>query len=457
MTMNKRIIPALLAGILVFSLFTGCGSNKSKKETEKSSDLTPATSTVGEATAASKEKKTFSWATWAISEEALKPTYMSMAQTFMDANPNVTIETVTYPYAQYKDQLIIAAAASNAPDIAHVKAEWLPAFINLNSLQDLNEVMSPELRKDYFEGILNGVTINGKIVAAPWFNNPYALFYNKTLMEKAGITELPKNWKELMDDARKISALGKDENGNKIYGYALPNSKSAPGCGYNFFPHMWTYGGDFCDENGKITIYSPENVKAFEEAKSIYVDEISPNGATFKDLRNLFAQGCIGFYYDLEMAQGPIAEASPKGADFANEYSAMVIPAMDGPNGYAYITEHHLAVFNSCKELDAVGDFIDHMSGKVVLQILFDAGMGKMPARASVTELEIFKNPEKDITKAFVNALPTARSLPGMHEAFMQADEAFVDTLALLTISKDPVDKIVKDLDERVKELYNQK
>jgi len=80
-----------------------------------------------------------------------------------------------------------------------------------------------------------------------------------------------------------------------------------------------------------------------------------------------------------------------------------------------------------------------------------------MPARSSVTEMEIFKNPAKEITKAFVAQLASARSLPGMHESFMLADEAFVDTLALLTISKDPVDKIVKDLDAKVKELYGQK
>ena len=451
----KRVLLLLLAGILVLSLFSGCNSGTKTETTQASTSA--AAATAAQTTADSNEKKTFSWATWALSEESLKPTYTAMAQTFMDANPNVTIETVAYPYAQYKDQLVISAAASNAPDIAHVKAEWVPALLKLGALQNLNDVLSPELKKDYFEAILNGVTVDGKIISAPWFTNPYALYYNKTLMEKAGIKELPKNWTELMAAARKISALGKDANGNKIYGYALSNNKSAPGSGYNFFPHMWTYGGDFCDANGNITIYTPENVKAFEEAKSLYVDEISPNGSTFKDLRNLFAQGCIGFYYDLEMAQGPIAEASPKGEEFAKEYSAMVLPAMDGLNGYAYITEHHLAIFNTCKELPTVAAFADHMSGKVVLQILFDAGMGKMPARTSVTEMEIFKNPAKEITKAFVAQLATARSLPGMHESFMLADEAFVDTLALLTISKDPVDKIVKDLDAKVKELYGQK
>lgn len=455
----KSILLLLLVVVFVSGIFSGCKSSTEKKDASDAKIETTAETNETKTTekTTDTQNRKFSWATWALSEEAIKSIYLSMATTFMDANPGVTIETVSFPYVQYKDQLVIAAAANNAPNIAHVKTEWIPALLKIGAVKDLNDVLTPELKNDYFESILSGVTVDGKIVAAPWFTNPFALYYNKTLLEKAGITELPKNWEEFMASARKIAALGKDEKGNKIYGYALPNSKSAPGLGYNFLPHMWVHGGDFSDANGNITIYSPENVKAFEEAKSLYEDEISPNGMTFIDARNLFAQGCLGFYYDIEQATGPIELASPKGAEFAKEYSAMVIPAMDGPNGAGYITEHDLVVFNTCKELDAVAKFIDHMSGKVVLQILYDSGMGKMPARKSLTEMEIFKNPEKEITKAFVNALPTSRPIPGMHDAFMQADELIVDSLSLLTISKDPVDKIVKDLDMKVKEIYGQK
>jgi multiple sugar transport system substrate-binding protein len=72
------------------------------------------------------KEKQLTWATWAIAEEALKPTYMAMITTFMKDHPDVKIKPVTYPYAQYLDQLIISAASGNAPDIAHIKSEWLP-------------------------------------------------------------------------------------------------------------------------------------------------------------------------------------------------------------------------------------------------------------------------------------------------------------------------------------------
>lgn len=451
MRYSNRFLSVILSLIIFAGIISGCGSSQSSKDPDQSK-LPEVSGTNSEP----EEVKELTWATWAISEEALKPTYMSMIETFMEKHTDVKIEAVTYPYAQYKDQLVISAAAGNAPNMAHIKSEWMPELINLGALQDLTNVMSEELKADYFEGILNGVKYDGKILAAPWFNNPYAMFYNKRLMEKAGINELPQNWDELMAAARKISDLGVDENGNTIYGYALPNSKIAPGVGYNFFPHMWAHGGDFIDSSGNIIIKSEENLAAFAEAQSLYKDGISPDGATFKDLRNLFAQGVIGFYYDLEMASSTFAEASPKGEAFSDDYGVMVIPNKEGPSGHGYITEHYFAVFNTAKELDVIGELIDHLTGPIVLQILYDAGMGKMPDRASVTEMEIFKNPEKDITKAFVNALPSARSLPTGNAAFMLADEALVDALAMISISDESLENIVDHLDERVKKLYEQ-
>ena len=396
------------------------------------------------------------WASWALAEESLKPIYMSMIEEFMRQNPDIKVETVAYPYAQYKDQIIISAAAGNAPDVVHIKEEWVPPLMGLDALLPLDDYMDPQARADFFPEILGGVTYNGSVMCMPWFNNPYALYYNKTLMEKAGVDSLPQDLNELFEAARKISALGADENGNKIYGYLQPNSKTEPGVGYNFFPVMWGFGGKFTNADGSINIYSPENIKAFKTAKALYDDDISPNGATFKDARNLFAQGVIGFYYDIEMAAAPINAASPKGDAFSEEYSTTVIPQENGPDGYGYLIQHHNVVFKSCEHKAAAVKLAEFLAGPEVLQILYDAGMGKMPARKSVLDMEIFTNPAKSLSKAFINAMPTARPLPTGAENFMLAEEAIADALTLLTITDDSVETVVKDLDVQIKELYGQ-
>jgi ABC-type glycerol-3-phosphate transport system substrate-binding protein len=400
------------------------------------------------------EMTTITWASWALAEESLKPIYMSMVEEFMQQNPDINVETVAYPWAQYKDQIIISASAGNAPDVAHIKEEWVAPLKEMKALLPLGDLMGD--KADFFPELVKGVTYDNEILCVPWFTNPYAMYYNKTLMKKAGVTDLPTNWSELMAAAKKISALGKDDNGNKIYGYLQPNSKVSSGQGYNFFPVMWAYGGNFADSNGNITLNTPENVAAFKFAKQLYEDEISTNGTSFKEARNLFAQGVIGFYYDIEMAAAPINAASPKGEAFAKEYSTMVIPEMNGPNGFGYLTQHHNVVFNTCENKQAAVKFAEFLAGKEVLKILFDAGMGKMPARASVLEMDIFQNPAKPLSIAFINAMPTAKPLPTGNKNFILADEAITDALTLLTLSDDSVEQIVAELNERVKDLYGQ-
>lgn len=400
------------------------------------------------------EKTTLKWATWALAEEALAPTYQAMVDTYMEKNPNVEIENVTYPYGQYLDQLIISASGGNAPDIAHIKQEWLPQLIEQGAIQDLSQVISVELQEDYYPGALEGATVDGKLMASPWFSSPCALYYNKDLMEQAGIENVPGTWEELMEDAKAVAALGTDENGNQIYGYGLPNSNTEVGNGYNIFPHLWNHGGEYMNENGEFELTTQESLAAFDEIQKLYLDEITPNGSTLKDLRNLFAQGRLGFYYDLEIAGANFVEASPLGEDFADHYGVIPIPGQNDANGSGYITQHYFVVFNTCENMDVAADLLEHLSGSEVLQILYDAGMGKMPSRASVAEMDIYKNPTDENKKAFVDSLPYARALPAGYLEFMDADKVLVDALSILSVSDSPVEDIIGDVQTQLEDLY---
>lgn len=439
MKQRKKTLIAALAMTAVLAL-TGCGAGGEKASESASGD--------------SSENVTLTWATWALAEEALAPTYQAMVDTYMEEHPEVTIENVTYPYAQYLDQLIISASGGNAPDIAHIKQEWLPQLIEQWAIQDLSQIITVELKEDYYAGSIEGATVDGKLMASPWFTSPCALFYNKDLMAQAGIEEVPSTWSELMEAARAVSALGTDETGNKIYGYGLPNSNTEVGNGYNVFPHLWNHGGEYMNEDGTFDLMSEESLEAFAEVQSLYLDEITPNGSTLKDLRNLFAQGRLGFYYDLEMAGATFIEASPKGEVFAESFGAVPIPGQTDENGASYITQHYFVVFNTCDNLDAAASLLEHLSGETVLQILYDAGMGKMPARASVAEMDIYANPESEITKAFVNALPYARALPAGYIEFMDADKVLVDALSVLSVSDAPTEELIQGVQDELEELY---
>ena len=446
----KKLVALLMAFVMVLSL-CACGSSA-----ENTPEATSASgSSQAEATTAQAEEVTIVWGDWMLSEDAYVGIYGAMVENFDAAYDNITVETYTQPYSSYLDQLLIASAAGNGPDVAHIKAEWLPQFLALGVVKDLYPYASEELLSDFSESSIAAATVDGKLVGMPWFCNAYAMFYNKDLLEKAGITELPTSMDELMEAAEKISALGTDENGNKIYGLALANSNLEASEGYNMLPILWGYGAEYQDADGKIAIASDAGIEAYTAIQNLYVNDISPKGASFKDIRNLFGQGVIGFYWDAEAALSSCAAAAPDADAFYEKVGAMAIPANDSPNGYGYLSERYMIVFNSCSEekMDAIMEFLDYMSGSEAIQVLQDNNQGKMSSRASVMEA-VFANVESPITQGFIAAMDTARSLPSGHLSFMDADELLNNAATRLAQGED-VTAVITDTQAQIQALYD--
>ena len=398
------------------------------------------------AVAVAEEKTTISWTSWALAEEKLLPVYGGSADAFMADNPDVVVDySQTNPYAQYLDQLLVAATAGNAPDVAHIKAEWLPQFLELGVVKDIKPYISEEVLADYNPAAVEGVTKDGTMVAMPWFANTVALYYNKALLKEAGIETLPTTWDELIEDARKVSALGDD-----IYGLAIPNSNGVEaGEGYNILPILWAYGADYRDADGNLALNSENAVKAFECIKSLIDDKVTSTvGYSLKDLRNLFGQGKIGFYWDLEATIPTAAAASENEEEFYKNFGVMPIP---GTSGYA--VNHYLIVFNSVpdEKMPAVGRFLEYMSDAKVIDIFYKGGQGKMSTRASVNAA-VFAD-VSDITAAYVEAMNNARPLP-IDGHFMEAEAKFVDALTAMaqgTSAQEAAD----NLQEAVSEIYD--
>lgn len=442
-----KLVSLIMALIMVVSL-VGCG---------KKADA-PAAPGEAAGEAAGEEQIKIVWTSWAFEEESLKATYAWMAERYSELHPNVTIELKSWPWAQYKDQLVMGVASGETPDIAHLEADWMAALNDLDCLVDLNTVMDPAVISDYYQSMLGVSTFGGKLIAAPFFASSTAMFYNKTLLKQAGYDEPPTTWEGLMEAAEAIANLGTDAAGNKIYGYCLPNEKATGGNGWNFFTHMWNHGGEYTDADGNVKLYSDANIAAFEEARWLYENEISPNGMGVKDARNLFAQGRVGFYYDLEMATTVFPGSSEKGDAFLTEdMGVMLVPAMGGGQGATWGSIHELAIFKNSKHPEVCADFLAFLSGSESIQKLYDDGMGKLPARTSVAaDMEWITSGENPVTTLFAKQMETAIIPPVYHPAFAEADMVLTDALAELTFGDKTTEDIVKDADAKIKALYGQ-
>jgi len=129
-------------------------------------------------------------------------------------NPNVRIVYERKEFssvADYETELRNAFAEDRSPDMFTIANTWVP------TMQSFIEPMpdaSPVILDEYFDVVKKDVYLTGNIYGLPYSVDSLALFYNKKLLQEAGITNPPRTWKEFDDAVRKLTKL--DTKGNFI-------------------------------------------------------------------------------------------------------------------------------------------------------------------------------------------------------------------------------------------------
>jgi multiple sugar transport system substrate-binding protein len=331
---------------------------------------------------------------------------------------------------------------------------WNGPLVEAGVLEPLNDLL-PNLDK-WPAASKDGWTYDGNLMAVTWTPSPVVLYYNKVLLEKAGFTEAPKTWDEVLTMARAVAKLGKDEAGNQIYGFGI-SSKKLPGAGYFALPFLNAYGGKFVDDNGNVVVDSPENVKAFTEMKALFDEGVSPEGLEIRDLRNLFATGTMGFHMDIEAGIGIFAGLSAKGKDFANDYGIVVVPgATPDKGGESILIEHNLVIYKDSERKEEAALFIDYLTGPEGIQTYNDAGNVKLPIRSDTAEIEFYQRPGNAFMQVFIDQLANARPLPAQSSAFLGAMEELANAIQRISVNNEDPATTLKETQATIQGLYKQ-
>ncbi|WP_057913597.1 ABC transporter substrate-binding protein [Peribacillus muralis] len=131
--------------------------------------------------------------------------FKALTDQYTKEHPNVTFNIETVGGGAGNPSALKAKFASGkAPDI-FTNAGNQEAQTWENKLEDLSD--QPWV-KDVYEGLLDPMTIDGKVYGQPVNLEGYGFIYNKDLFKKAGIKELPKTFSELEAAAKKLKATG---------------------------------------------------------------------------------------------------------------------------------------------------------------------------------------------------------------------------------------------------------
>lgn len=447
MRTHRRLL-ALIAALL---LLAACGAAPpAAAPTVAPADAPAAADPAPAAADAAPVNLTF--ANWISTEDSTKPAYDAMIAAFEAKYPNITVTTVGYPFNQMRDQLLVSSAGGSPPDVAQVHSLWIAPLAEASLLRPLEGLLAAETLNDYYPALLEGKRYNGDLLAVSWAPSPIIVYYNKTLLEQAGV-EVPQTWDELIAAARAVADLGVDANGNTIYGLGIASQKLA-GAGYFFLPFLWNNGAELVNDQGQIVLDSPEAVSAFSEVADLFADEVSPAGVEIRDLRNLFAQGQMGFHFDGEFGVGIFSGLSPKGAAFADEYGIMQMPGNGSTPGQTFMIEHNLAVFQDAAHPEEARLLIEFLTSAEGLSIYNANNGNKLPARTSAAEIAFYEQPENAFMNNFITALGTARPLPAQNAQFGSAMETLAEAVQRVGIVGEEPATVVRDTAATISELY---
>jgi len=145
----------------------------------------------------------------------------------------VKINRDAIPGANLIQKVLQMASSHTLPDVLMLDNPDLQQFAQSGALSPLSNYGISA--KGYLKGVVAASTYKGKLYGLQPITNSIALFYNKDLLAKAGVTP-PKTWAELQADAKKLTS-------GSTYGFALSAPATYEGT-WQFMPFMWSNGGD---------------------------------------------------------------------------------------------------------------------------------------------------------------------------------------------------------------------
>jgi ABC-type glycerol-3-phosphate transport system substrate-binding protein len=141
---------------------------------------------------------------------------------FEAENPGATVEYTPTPWDTIIEKYTTSFASGNPPDIIYA---FTGGYVDgvVGQCYDLREIYDDEgfayLKKGVADSLLSETTVDGKLVAIPYFTAGASFVYNIDLLKEAGFDRPPDTVEELVEYAR---AMTKDIDGDgKIdqYGY----------------------------------------------------------------------------------------------------------------------------------------------------------------------------------------------------------------------------------------------
>ncbi|MBB3979804.1 raffinose/stachyose/melibiose transport system substrate-binding protein [Rhizobium azooxidifex] len=263
--------------------------------------------------------------------QQLSPFFVDAAKAYEKLHPDVKIELIQESDDSVKGKTKALVASNSLPDIYFTwTGSWGENFVRGNRAVDLTPVIGPQTEwgKTLATAAVSAFQYNGKLYGVPLYLDAKFMGYNKSLFEKAGVSE-PKSFDELLSAC---AALRKSGSTPISFG----NKEGWPGVHYagqllSYNVPQATLEKDFVPATAEYS--DPGYVVSLTQFKQL-IDECSDgagtNGSSYASALQQFSNGKSAMYYQ-EIIE--FDQATADGALKRDDFGFFKLPAPKDAKG----------------------------------------------------------------------------------------------------------------------------
>jgi sorbitol/mannitol transport system substrate-binding protein len=288
---------------------------------------------------------------------------------FESSHPGIKVKFTTLDEITLRDKLQQDIATKSGQfDVAMVGVVEVPQWAKNDWIADIQDRATGSATydvNDLLAPIKDGLSVDGKLYAVPFYGESSFMMYRTDLFEKAGIT-MPESptWDQIQQFAAKVND---PENG--VAGICL---RGQAGWGSNLSAIttvLHTYGAHHYGPGYVPGLESPE-AKA---AAQMYVDLLTKYGqkgassASFPECLNLFNQGKAAMWYDATVAASSITD--PEHSKVADNVGFALAPKAKVETG-GWLWAWSLSMIKTSKNQDAAWEFMQWATSKDYINLV---------------------------------------------------------------------------------------
>ena len=347
---------------------------------------------------------------------------------FNAKHPDIKVEWVTLEENILRQKVTTDIATKGGQfDVMTIGTYEAPIWGKQGWLVSLNDLPAEYDVDDLLPAIRGGLTVDGNLVAAPFYGESSMVMYRTDLMEKAGLTmpEAP-TWAFIKDAAAKMT-----DKDAEIYGICL-RGKAGWGENMAFLTAMSnSFGAKWFDADWKPQF----DQQPWKDTLNFYLDLMTnygPPGAAnngFNENLALFQQGKCGMWIDATVAASFVTNA--KESTVADKVGFALAPDNGLGKRGNWLWAWNLGIPAGSQKVDAAKAFVAWATSKEYLALVAEKeGWANVPpgTRTSLYETaEYQKVPFAKMTLDSINAAdptqPTVDPVPYVGVQFVAIPE----------------------------------